>query len=417
MSTPENPELSNDLIRCKATIKPDCTVEISVTATRNLVETARKSALRSVMKSVTIPGFRKGKAPEHLVTDAYAGEIERSAKEFLPRLCYSECRKILNIPNLSSKDEFSYRILSFSEEEAKLTLSFETHPSVPSVDESLFSLSPITPLEVTEEKVAELLRQALFFYASWDSIEGRPVQEGDFLILNGDKIESKDETVPLFEGTRFEVTDASMAKWMKEAVLGKHAGETVEAVSVADENASEEEKALFQPASVRLTIQKIEKPNLPELTPELLKKMGAESEADLREKLEAQLRSQADRHLAEEEEKQAVEFLLGRHPFDIPKSYLNRELEFRSRQLAADAEFMKEWQTFNEPQRQKMIAFLQSQTEKSIRLSLLCSRLLQDAKVPLPAPETKNYGNFSRKLIEMAVDRLIKSAKAKISET
>ena len=46
----------------------------------------------------------------------------------------------------------------------------------------------------------------------------------------------------LFTNTRFEVSDKSMAQWMKALVIGKHAGDSVEGVSTADENMPEEEK-------------------------------------------------------------------------------------------------------------------------------------------------------------------------------
>ena len=69
-------------------------------------------------------------------------------------------------------------------------------------------------------------------------------------LLDVDVIEETPST-PLFNHTRFEVTEKSMAKWMRDLVLGKNAGDTVEGISVPDEDASEEDKEDLKPKKVR----------------------------------------------------------------------------------------------------------------------------------------------------------------------
>ena len=43
--------------------------------------------------------------------------------------------------------------------------------------------------EVNEEKVEETIRQVQLFFAEWKHITDRPVQEGDFVLLDVDVIE------------------------------------------------------------------------------------------------------------------------------------------------------------------------------------------------------------------------------------
>ena len=65
----------------------------------------------------------------------------------------------------------------------------------------------------------------------------RPIQENDFVILDVDVID-EDLRANLFNDVRFEVTDRSMAKWMKDLILGPKQGEVLEGTSVPDEDAS-----------------------------------------------------------------------------------------------------------------------------------------------------------------------------------
>ncbi len=406
-------EFTNALIHCTVHQKPHCMVDLSVTAFKDLIQKARSQAIKSIGKAVTIPGFRRGKAPENLVLDAYSAEIEKSTKDALARQAYSECQALASIPNLAPKEEFSYQVQSFSPEEAKLTLSFETAPAVPEVDASRFTIKSVARPEVNADKVNETLRQALFFYADWKTVEGRPVQEGDFIILDADVVDNEAAPSPLFRGTRFEVTDKSMAKWMKDAVMGKNTNDVTEGTSVADEDASEEEKALFKPSKVRLTIKAIEGAKLPELTEELLKKMGADSEEDLKQKIEKQLNEQADEHVSDRLKDQAVEFLIKEYSFELPKSLVRKELEFRSNQLAQDKAFMSHWSSLSEAEKQKMIGFLTSQTEKSIILSLLCSHILKQAKLPFPELGAGSFGEYSQNMINKATNYLIEQASQK----
>lgn len=404
----QSKEFSNELVHCTATAKPDCIVELSVKALGGLIKKARESSVKSISKAVTVPGFRRGKAPESLITENFAKEIEKATKENLAKEAYLQCKTLIPYRNLDPKDSFSYQVQSFSNDEGSLILSFETTPSVPEVNVTAFSLKPVNRPIVDTAKVDETVRQALFFYAKWDTVTGRAVQEGDFILLDAVVVEENGKTSPLFKGTRFEVTDKSMARWMKDAVLGKNVDEEVEATSVADEDATEEEKALFKPRQVKLTIKAIESAILPELTEDLLQKLKVTSEADLKEKIEKQLNEQADEHVANEQREQALTFLIDNHPFDLPKTLVRKELEFRTRQLSQDPGFMEHWNSLGEDEKRKMITFLTSQTEKSVRLSFLCSSLLKKADIPFPGKtESKAIGEYSHKMLMAATDYII----------
>jgi len=402
-------EFVNDLIRCTVSLKPGCTIEFKVKASEKLVNESKAAAAKMVGKSVTLPGFRRGKAPESLVKEKFADSILKESQKHLARRAYIECQNLTSVTNLDPKGTFSYNTEKRSDEETELVLSFETSPTIPVVDVSLCTLNPVIRPEVNEEKVKETIRQALFFYAKWDTISGKPVSEGDFVILDGEIVNDEGTVLSsVFKGTRFEVTEKSMARWMKDAILGKNKDESVVAVSVADEDVPEEEKLLFQPQKVKLTIKEIEKVELPELSAELLEKMSVSSEAELKDRIEKQLIEQADKHVEENLREQALSFLVQKYPFDLPKSLVNREIEFRTRQLSSDGDFMNHWTSLGESERQKMMQLIVSRAETSIRLSLLCTDLLAKAKIALPSSTTgEGIGRYSEQILTKATDYII----------
>ena len=428
-------EHTNNELHVRIHHKKNCIAELEIEAYKPLVEAAHKRAVKAIGKEIVVPGFRKGKAPEHMVIKNHGAHIDKQWQEEIANAAYKAAHHLTKIAPINKEATISFKIQSHSHEGAKLTLSFEIAPTIPGVDPKNFQLKEVKRPEVNDQKVDETIRQAQLFYAKWIPITDRPVQEGDFVLL--DVVIT--ETTPfekLFSDTRFEVSDKSMAKWMKELVLGKNAGDSADGVSVPDEDVKPEEKEAFQPKKVRLTIKEIEAADAPELNDEFAMQLGVNNVADLKEQIGKMLEKQADAHVREEQREQAVEFLLSQHPFEIPRSVIEREAQFRMRQLTQDAEFQQEWTRMNQEEQKKLIQSLLAQSEKAVRIFYLCRKIIADAKislspkdVPPPAttplealisppghphdprqPDSKQAEAFSRLLLEKAEDWIIANA-------
>jgi trigger factor len=267
-----------------------------------------------------------------------------------------------------------------------LTLSLETEPKIPRVDPKQLQLKPVKRPEVNEDKINETIRQIQLFFANWQHVHDRPVQEGDFVLLDVDVIEEHPST-PLFSHTRFEVTEKSMAKWMRELVLGKNAGDSVEGTSVPDEDASKEDKEQLKPKKVRVTIKSIDTAALPELTNEFVQKLGASSIEDMRTKVTNLLHNQADAHVLEAQREQVNEFLLNQYPFDLPATLIEKETQFRFRQLLQDKDFTPYWEKLNAEDRKKTIQMVYQQSEKAVRMFYLCRQIVSDANIRVSATD------------------------------
>lgn len=427
--------LQNENVRFTIHHKPACIVEFDVEALEPLVKSAHKKAVRAISKEVSLPGFRKGKAPEEMVSKNYSKEVDKEWQQQIANACFQECEKLAQVPILHRDAKITYKLKSHSQNGALLTLALETEPKAPHVDPQQLQLKSIKRPEVNEAKIDETVRQTQLFFANWQHIHDRPIQEGDFVLLDVDVIEDHPPT-PLFTHTRFEVTEKSMAKWMRDIVMGKKSGESIEGISVPDEDASKEDKEELKPKKVRVTIKSIDVASLPALNDEFAQKLGASSVEDMRTKITDLLNKQADAHVREAQREQVNEFLLTHYPFDLPATLIEKETQFRFRQLLQDNDFQKYWENLNSEDRKKTIQTVYQQSEKAVRMFYLCRKIVSDANIrisaadiPPPAssalellmnpqkmfhhqrnPEIEHAEAFSRLVLEKAEDYIIQNA-------
>lgn len=389
-ATSQAQELNSDLVRFTINKKPGCKVEFDVQASKQLVSEAKAKALKALAKEVTLPGFRKGKAPDALIMKNFPKDFDKKWQENIADVAFKECEKLAKIPLLGRDARITFNMKKHSQDGAELALTFETEPEIPTVDPKTFEAKNVERPAVNEEKVNETIRQIRFFFAEWKKVENRPVQEGDFVLLDVDVIENEPHT-PLFSNTRFEVDSKYMAKWMKDLVLGKNLHDTVDGTSVPDEDAKD--KADFKPQKVRITIKAIEQGTLPELTEEFLKKLGVNNQEELTSTIEKLLNKQADEHVKEKLHEQVNEYLLEKYPFDLPPTLIEKEAQFRMRQLGQDPNFQKYWQTLSAEEKKKTLDSIYQQSEKAVRMFYMCRKIINDAKITispqdLPKPAT-----------------------------
>ncbi len=391
--------LSISQVTCIVHKKPGSQIEFEATVSKELISLCHAKAIKIIGKNLSIPGFRKGKVPESFILQKFPKEIQEKWQEAVVHEAIQQCFKQTNLTPLN-KEDVGFKMHTFSPESASFSFSFEVSPEIPHVDPSQFKLQEVKKPVVDEAKIKETIRQTLFFYATWDTVEDKEVQEGDFVMLDIDLLETTPPS-SLFTNTRFEVTDASMAKWMKDLLIGNKVGAALEGISVPDESADPLEKETLQPQKVRITIKKMEAPTLPEMTAELFKNLGVESEEDLKKKIETLLNSQADEHVKEEKRTQVREFLLNTYPFDLPTTLINNEVRFRVSQLNNNDEFLQHWKSLDQNGQKKLIEVIKSQSEKAVKLFHLSSQLLKDNKL---SPSPHNLPKLAETQLEALVN-------------
>jgi len=383
--THTNPEYKNDHIHVVVHKKPHCVVEYEVEVYRSICNDAYKTAAKKIGKEVAVPGFRKGKAPPEMVAKKYPHDLDRVWQEEIANHAYREAAKLANVAVINKDAKISFKMEKHNTEGAKLTLSFETVPNIPSVDPAKCVLKEVKRPEVSKEKVEETIRQTQLFFAEWGTANENPVKKGDFVLLDVEVIE-EDPPQKLFNNTRFEVVDKSMAQWMQKLILGKKVDDVLEGISTPDKDATEEEKADFPPKKVRVTIKAIETAKLPELDDPFAKQLGVESVDALRQRVEEILNKKADEHVREQKREKVTEFLLSHH-FALPFSVIEKETRFRLEQMIQDPNFKARWDRSNDQERRAIVDEVKNQAEKAVRIFYLCRKIAADQNMPITAKD------------------------------
>ncbi len=411
LPTQTSQQYSGERIDVEVHFLPRCRVEMKVTTNKPLVGEAYRNALKKVGKELAIPGFRKGHAPAELVAKRFAPELDKQWQEEIAKIAATEAQKLAKVPMLAREPRITFKTEQHSHDGAKLTLFFETEPQVPIVDPKKLQLKEVKRPEVNDEKIDETMRQTQLFFAEWHPVEGRLIQEGDFIRLD---VTITEEQPPeeLFTNTRFEVVRRSMAAWMYDLVVGQTAGAVIEGTSQPDpdengqdengpdengpdENGQEEadaDKQELTPKKVELRIIAVETPTYPPLDDSFARQLGASSVAEMRQRITDLLERQADEHVREKQREQLTEQLLTHYSFDLPETLVEREAHFRMKQLFQDVDFLAAWKDMNAEKQRSLYRRVAEQSEKAVRMFYLCKQVMQEARLGISPNELHGGG-------------------------
>lgn len=382
-------ELKNDEIRVIVHRKPFCRIELEVHTTSAMVQKAYKAAIKLVNKEVSLPGFRKGKSPEQTILKKFGPQVEKQRHKQLADLAYVEAQKLAKIPLLNQNASISFDVKKESAEGTDLLFVFETEPTIPSIDPKLFTPKPVARPEVGETQLEEAIRQMRFFYAGWEPIQDRPIQNGDYILIDLDTIDGE-TTQNVFHHVRFEVSKDRMADWMKKLVEGAKWGDVLEGLSTPDETASEEEKKQYAPQKIRLTILKVEAAILPDLNDEFAKKVGAPDIEAMRKSIANILTARADEKVQDELREQVNEFLIDTYSFELPKSLIETEKKHRMEGLLREPKSKAIWDKASQDERKKMEENIEKESNQAVRLFYLSRQLVHDANLPITQQEIQD---------------------------
>lgn len=280
---------------------PIAKVKVEVPAEE--VEKTTRALLNAYRRSLKIPGFRPGKAPDKVIV-ARVGEkaFWEEVRDRLVEDSYREAVRELGLAAIAA------RMIEGQEqppagEPYAYTVEVELYPEAKLPDWRSFELETEKPV-IEDELVEAALQDLQKRYAEVESVE-RPAAEGDQLILETEG------------GSQFPVELEKAEPHVKEVLLGKKAGDEVE-IPVLDDDGSELRRV---PAKV-IEVKEV---RLPELDDEFAKTLEVENMDELRQKVREGLEAQAERDWREARKQELLEKLAEALEVDIPPSLIYDE--------------------------------------------------------------------------------------------
>ena len=373
-------KLANEFVELSVEHKPHCIVEFHVKASPLLTQRAYQNAIKSVAKETTVPGFRKGKAPEEMIKKTFKNQIDKKWEQLIGEEAFAECDRLAKTPVLNQQTRIHFKMKEHSMDGAEMTFQFESEPLIPELDLSSLKLETLNKEPVGEEKLEEIIHRIRTFFAKWEEVNERAAQALDFVTIDLDLIED-DKTSPVFHNTRLEIKAPQMANWMREIVTGMSVGESKEGLSEIDEDASDEDKQNFKPKKVKITLNKIESPILPVVDDEFAQKLLAETAEIMRERLMTLLTKQAEDEVRNQYRDQLSTLLLEHAHFEVPGSLLYTEIQHRSKQLFESPSFKKRYQSLSEDEKKEEFKKVEKQAIDALKLFYICRKVLTDNNI------------------------------------
>ncbi|MDN3509373.1 MAG: trigger factor [Candidatus Neptunochlamydia sp.] len=378
-------EYKSDTVTFTIERKPRCMVEYQVKTSPEIVKKTQHEAIKSVSKEVSLPGFRKGRAPDHLILKKFPGPVEERWEKGIANETFRECQELAHTPLLSNDAEVNFNIAkpyAKDKEGAEMTFSFETEPLIPDINLNEIEIEEVKREVVDEKKLEQTLKNIQTYFVEWEKISKRPAKEEDFAIVDVDIIE-KEPSENILSNARFEIKTGTMTQWMYEMVVGMKIGDSKEGLSNPDEDASQEDKETLPPKKIRLTLKGIEIPHYPAIDDALAQKMGTKNEKELRERLEKLLNTQANEAVQKEYREQISTYLLETYQFELPKTLLQRETQFRIKQLVQDIQSQQNPMKMSADERKEAIKDIETQGEKAVRLFYISRKIIQDNNIKI----------------------------------
>jgi len=365
------------------------------------LEKAIEKAYQKNKKSISIPGFRKGKVPRQMIEKMYGKEVfyEDAVNELLPEAyakALDECEEeIVSSPKIDVIQVEAGQPFIFTAEVAlkpEIKLGKYKGVKVDKID-----------VDVTEEEVDAEIEKERERNARNITVEDRAVKDGDMTVLDfegfvdGVAFEGgKGEDYPLTIGS------GAFIPGFEEQLVGAEIGKEVEINVTFPENYQAEELK-GKAAVFKCTVKEIKEKELPALDDEFASEVSEfETLAEYREDVKKNLTEKKEKEAKNEKEDAVIEAIVNDSDMEIPEAMI----ETQQRQMADDFAqriqtqglTLEQYYQFTGSNYEMLIEQVKPQAERRIKSRLVLEAVV--AKEKIEASE-EDYAKEVEKMAEM----------------
>ena len=321
------------------------TIEVSA----DQLQDAIKQAYLKQKKNISIPGFRKGKAPQAylekmygadifyqdaaniLIPDAYADEVEASDLEIVSQ-------PEIDVVQLEKGKPFIF------------TATVALKPEVTLGEYKGVTVDKIE-VEVTEEDIEAEIKKDQEQNARTITVEDRPVAMDDQVTIDFDGYVDGEQ----FEGGYAEdypltIGSHSFIDTIEDQLVGKNIGEDVE-VQVTFPEEYHEKSLAGKPAMFKVKIKEIKKKEYPELDDEFVQDVSEFKTVDeYKEDVKARLTAKKESEAKSKKEDAVVDKVIENATMDIPEAMIeqqqNQMLQEYAQQLSYQGLSLEQYMQF-----------------------------------------------------------------------
>ncbi|MDF7824288.1 trigger factor [Pontiellaceae bacterium B12227] len=285
----------------------------------------KADTLKAYIKFANIPGFRKGKAPKHVVEAKYAQDINKDLQERVLPKFYHEALQQSELKVVNVVDATEVEITDGTPVTFDVTVDVEPEFKLPKYTDIPVKEEKI---EVKDEQVQEQIDAILSQHANYEEVTDKAIEAGDMGQLT---YEASTDGQPLKdaipeakgigsgEGYWVSADEHAFIPGMGAALIGMNIGDKKDVEVTFPEDFMVKELANITALySVEVTAVRVR--SVPQLDETILAKLQVESEEVLRENIREQLTAQAENMALGAKHQQIVDYLIKKTKIEVPES-------------------------------------------------------------------------------------------------
>ena len=365
-------------------------------------EVARETGalIQKYQKLARIPGFRTGHAPASVIKQRFAEGIKSDVVEALvPRYFRKEAEKQGLVP-VSQPRIADLHV--HDGEPLRFKASFEVMPEIKV--EAYKDLRAEKPaIAVTDEEVEQSLKNLQEQHATFTSVEGRPLADGDFaqVSLDGKPKGAAGEgegkaSKPGPAGSNpvhmdeilVEIGGAGTMPEFTENLRGAAAGDQRTFDVLYPQDFSDQRLA-DKTFTYTVNIQAIKQKSLPELNDQFAKELGEFTDlAEVKKRIREGMETDKTRTAEREAKDKLVSELVQRNEFELPDSLVEYQIDLRlERGLRALAAQGLKPEDMKKMDMNRLRAGQREQAVQEVRASLLLEKIAEEEKIEVSDAE------------------------------
>ena len=384
-------------------------VKLVIEASAEEFEAGLNAAYNKNKNKISVPGFRKGKAPRKMIEQLYGSQIffEDAANEIIPD-AYADAAKE------SGLDIVSQPKVSIEQLEAGKPFIFAAEVAVrPEVELGEYKGVEVTKAdaELTDADVEEELKKVQDQNSRTVSVEDRAVKDGDMTVIDfegfidGEAFDGgKGENYPLTIGSH------SFIDTFEEQMIGMNIGEEKE-LNVTFPEDYHAENLKGKPATFKVTVKEIKEKQLPELDDDFAQDVSdfdtlAEYKDDLKKKIAERKESEAKA----KKESEAIEKVVEAAKMDIPQAMIdtqvNRMLEDFAMRLQQQGLSVEQYFQYTGMTADKIMEEMKPEAVKRIKNSLVLEAVAKAENIEVSEEEFEAELQKMADMYKMEIEKI-----------
>ena len=363
--------------------------EFAVTIPYDEVNVIIDSKIKEILPTVSLPGFRKGKAPINIVRKKYENNI---VSEAIEKLVQDKTKNLLDEKNLKP---FIQPRVDLKKYEKNEPIEVEVKINIePEIKLKNFKKIEVTNYEIDLDKslIEKNYKDFLSNQKKYSPIKNnREIKKSDKIFVN---LSSEDESTPEFLKSQKNLSIIIDSKFQVLPDLGS---------KILNKKLKKDDKIKLKldiSKSLKLDKEKIVEFDIEILAIEeslpflidkdFLEKNGLKNEEELKNNLEKNLKLQYENGLKQIEKKQLMDILDKDHNFDLPQGIVDQELHdvwHRIEHAKKDGSLDEDDKKLNDEQLKKRYEKISA---RRVKLAILLQFIAKEQKIIVDEKELAN---------------------------